>query len=167
MSCLFDSSFLIEEKIVNTSESTCDVIYTYKILLPGKGYIGFEEVFPPDWGKPRKRGKGFLYTCVPIEELYIEINTITWHYEIGEWSSSRHVEFSGRTNAYKLLTRGGGGCVLGPMQEIAIDSEGVFSGSIYASRFRCDEFLHGNSKIYVIGTVGFPKIIDLVNPLDE
>lgn len=158
---------LIEENIVKTSEATYDVSYTYKILMPGKGYIGFKEIYPSDWGGPRERGMGIIYTCVPIEELYVEINSITWFYEIHEWGSSVSAMFSGRTNAHKLLTRGSGGCVLGPMQEISIDSEGVFSSSIYASRLRYDEFLHGDSRIYVIGTIGLPKVVELVNPLDE
>jgi hypothetical protein len=75
------------------------------------------------------------------------------------------VTVTGEANAHKLFIETYGDDEIGTM-EISRDGEGAFAQTFgVAFTYGGDLFPGTNSRIYVVGTIGPPKIIDLDNPL--
>lgn len=150
---------------VGTAPALYDVSYRYKIHRPGKGYIAFREMTPEGYGA-RSKGFGIVYTCGFIETLRVDIGSITWHYRILENWSELDVSIEGETNAYKILIETYGDGNIG-ISEIPLDDKGIFSGKFSVSFcYGCKSYMGTGSRLYVIGTVGLPKVINLPNPLE-
>lgn len=155
---------LEETDSVSTNGYTYDISWRHTIHEPGKGYINFAEV-PAEHMGATGRSLGIMYTREFIDTLRVAIDPITWHYAICETGSDLCVALSGNTNAYRLFIETYGDGFLG-MSEIPLDSDGSFSKEFFlAFIYMGDSFLRHDSRLYVIGTVGMPKIIHLRNPL--
>jgi hypothetical protein len=176
-----DADYLVlaRRDSIAVSSELFDMKYTFQTTGPGKGYIGFAETDTSFGGCPgaciSSNSKSLIvgYTAGVVEDLYVDLEKITWEYDMVVWkygpekNSTLAVFLSGSTNARRLKVETYGDGVLSCC-EIEIDDDSHFSRKVgIAFRYGSDEYLKTGTKIAVYGTVGPPKVIELVNPLKD
>jgi hypothetical protein len=150
---------------VSADGYTYDISWRYTVHEPGKGYINFAQV-PTGHAGTSRRSLGILYTHECIDTIRVSIDSVTWHYAITETRSDLDVVFGGNTNCHRMLGENYGDGVIS-IFNISLGGDGSFSRRIWLRFiYKGDSFLDGDARLYIIGTVGMPKVVRLKNPLN-
>jgi hypothetical protein len=161
-------TLLRREESIN-SDSTINYKHIFKTIGEGKGYICFIEKNKDDWiSSNESHGLLIGYNVKPLRRMFINLDKIEWIYNIEEGTfSTVHVKVEGSTNAYRLrgLTHGDG--ELSAM-EIPVQSNSHFEIEIPVAFSHVEGVvLKTSAQLILYGTIGLPKVIQLVNPKSD
>ncbi len=158
-------SLLRTEKTINVN-NTINYKFIFKTLKKGKGYICFIE--KNQLGEiSSNESHGFLigYSINALNKILLNIDKITWKYNTKKGTfSTVSVNIQGTTNIYRLRGISSGDGIL-MANEIMIQNDGSFEMEIHVAFSHVEGVtLKTNSELLLYGTVGLPKIIQLLNP---
>lgn len=153
------------EKTLN-ADNTINYRFIFQSLSKGKGYICLiEKNNLGEISSNESHGLLIGYSINPLNKIQLNINEIIWKYNIGEGSfSTVSVLIKGTTNIYRLRGMTYGDGVLEAI-EIPINYDNSFEKEITMAFCHVEGLmLKTDSELLLYGTVGLPKIIQLVNP---
>ncbi len=167
-----DNVSLVEQYAVQTSLELYDIFYTFDSMGGGKGYIGFAELDTSQFWcgpggscvSPDSKCLIVAYTAGVIEDMYINLDTIVWKYDL-EGPSELSILLQGTTNAYRLKIETYGDGVIWN-HDMQIQSDSTFNDEVsIAFSHLPNVYKKNNTKLGIYGTVGPPKFVVLKNPL--
>jgi hypothetical protein len=160
---------LLRTEITTNQDSTVNYKYVFKALKNGKGYISFIEM-NPSGSTSSNESHGLLvgYTIGALNKIQLNLDEVNWIYNTGQGTSSTvSVKIKGTTNVYRLrgMSYGDG---LETAVEIPVQNDNKFEIEIPVAFSHVSGItLKTNSELLLYGTVGLPKVIELINPKSE
>ena len=153
------------EKTLNV-DNTINYRFIFQSLSKGKGYICFiEKNQQGEISCNTSHGLLIGYSINPLNKIQLNIDKITWIYNLKEGSfSTVSVLIKGTTNIYRFrgMTYGDG---ISSAMEIPINNDNSFEVEIPVAFSHVEGIMiKTDSELLLYGTVGLPKIIPLVNP---
>jgi hypothetical protein len=161
-------ALLRTEKIINL-DSTIDYKFIFKTLKEGKGYICLiEKNQLGEISSNESHGLLIGYSTNSLNKISLNIDEITWKYNTKEGTfSTVSVNIKGTTNIYRLRGMSSGDGEL-MANEIAIQNDDSFEIELPVAFSHIEGVtLKTDSELLLYGTVGLPKIIQLINPKND